>query len=149
MLLGFSSGVRRSVEFATSDGPVVTATYCLPSTAKTTGKPLTGAPEVLLPQHLAGLIVERAEAAVGVAAEHQPAARRDERHHAGALLVFPQRLASLDRDGPHGADLVRPCRDLPGMLRPYTSDGSRLSVVVFAFMHMFCSGMNITLLRGL
>ena len=45
-VLGCSSGVIRPVEFATSDGPVVTATYCLPLTAKVTGKPLTGAPRL-------------------------------------------------------------------------------------------------------
>src|SRR5829696_8491544 len=44
LLLGLSSGVRRLAEFETSELPVVTATYCLPPTPNTTGKPLTGAP---------------------------------------------------------------------------------------------------------
>ena len=39
-----SSGVTRRAAPATSERPVVTATYCLPSTANDTGKPLTGAP---------------------------------------------------------------------------------------------------------
>src|SRR4026207_2408069 len=43
-LLGFSSGATRLSDPATSDGPVVTATYCLPSTANVTGNPLTGEP---------------------------------------------------------------------------------------------------------
>ena len=37
VVLGFSSGVRRSVDVASPDGPVATATYCLPSTANVIG----------------------------------------------------------------------------------------------------------------
>ena len=37
VLLGFSSGVSRLVAPATSDGPVLTATYCLPLTANVIG----------------------------------------------------------------------------------------------------------------
>src|SRR5678815_591679 len=39
---GFSSGVSRRAVLETRDGPVVTATYCLPPTAKEIGNPLTG-----------------------------------------------------------------------------------------------------------
>ena len=35
------------------------------------------------------------------------------------------------------------------MLRPYTFDGSRVSTVVVAVMHMFCIGMYIVLVSGL
>ena len=35
--LGFSSGVRRRVDVASPEGPVATATYCLPSTANVIG----------------------------------------------------------------------------------------------------------------
>ena len=149
-MLGCSSGVMRAVDPATSDEPVVTATYCLPPAANVTGKPLTGAPRLIFPQHLAGLVVERLEAAVGVAAEHEPAAGGDERQHAGALFVLPQRLAGLGGDRPHAADVVvAPGAITPGMSSPYTFDGSRVSTVVLAFMHMFCSGMYIALVFGL
>src|SRR5215831_20653746 len=36
-LPGFSSGATRREELATSEGPVVTATYCLPPAANVTG----------------------------------------------------------------------------------------------------------------
>jgi hypothetical protein len=36
-VLGLSSGVTRSVAFATPDGPVATDTYCLPSTENVIG----------------------------------------------------------------------------------------------------------------
>src|SRR5262245_53793467 len=45
-LPGFSSDVMRLSDPATSDGPVVTATYCLPLIANVTGKPLTGEPRL-------------------------------------------------------------------------------------------------------
>jgi hypothetical protein len=37
VVLGLSSGVTRSVEFATPDGPVATETYCFPSTENVIG----------------------------------------------------------------------------------------------------------------
>ena len=43
-LPGFSSEVSASAEFATSEVPVVTATYCFPPTANEIGYPLTGEP---------------------------------------------------------------------------------------------------------
>ena len=59
--------------------PVLTATYCLPSTANEIGIAGDGRAEVDLPQHLAALLIEGAEAAVHIAAEHQAAARGHER----------------------------------------------------------------------
>ena len=106
--------------------------------------------EIHLPQHLAGSIVERLEAAVGVATEHETAAGRDEREHARALLVLPERLSGLGGDRPHRADVGRArcdhARHARGR-RP-ASDRAGRSVVV-AFMHMFCSGMYIALVVGL
>src|SRR5437868_6789602 len=46
-LPGFNSGATRSAELATSDGPVVTATYCFPPTVNVMGYPLTGDPRFI------------------------------------------------------------------------------------------------------
>src|SRR5690606_11493791 len=64
-----------------------------------------GRAEVDLPEHFARRDVEGAEVAHGVAAEEQIAARRDQRQHAGALLVLPPRLAGRGRDRFDRADV--------------------------------------------
>ena len=68
------------------------------------GKAGNGRPEVDLPEHRAGLLVESPEAAVDVAAEDEPAAGRDQRHGRGPLLVDPERPSGL---GVHGPDARR------------------------------------------
>ena len=43
-VLGVSSGVSRFAPIAVNDEPVLTATYCLPATAKVIGYPEIGEP---------------------------------------------------------------------------------------------------------
>src|SRR5215467_7341098 len=42
----FNSGVRPRVELASSDGPTIAATYCLPPAEKLIGYPLAGDPTI-------------------------------------------------------------------------------------------------------
>src|SRR5690606_34126696 len=69
-------------------------------------------PEVHLPEHLARVLIERTEASRDVAAEEEPAAGRDHRRHAGALLALPERAAGLGGDRVYRADAVLAGRDL-------------------------------------
>ena len=118
-LLGFSSGVTRLSDPATSDGPVVTATYCLPSTANVTGIAADRRAEIHFPQHLAVAIVERAEASVGVAAEHQPAAVATSDSAPARCSCFHTVLPVSAEIAHTRADVVaRPARCTPGMSRP-------------------------------
>ena len=104
--VSFSSAIRLT-EPATSDGPVVTATYCLPLTANAIGIAADRRAEVRLPQHLAGAVVEGAEAAVGVAAEHQPAAGGDQRQHRRRAA---RTSTASCRSRPRSPRRCRPCR---------------------------------------
>ena len=72
-LLGRSSGVIALQREALPPGPVPATTYCRPSTGGGHGESADRGPEVDLPEHLPGLVVEGAEAAVDVAHEHNPA----------------------------------------------------------------------------
>ena len=72
--------------------------------------------EIHLPQDLAGLLVECAEAAVRVTAEDQATGSRQQREHRGPLLILPERFAALDRDRVNGADVRMVRRDLLGVL---------------------------------
>ena len=93
----------------------VITTYCLPSRPSIGHRRrLRGADELERPQFLAGLRVERAEAAVvGRADEDQPSGRRDRAAVAGTsglLLVRRQALGDPERHAPRelaGVDVDR------------------------------------------
>src|SRR5690606_5049347 len=67
--------------------------------------------EIDPPEHGARVLIERANPAVHVDAEDEPAGRREQRQHAGALIERPERLAGFDRDRVDAADAARAGRD--------------------------------------
>src|SRR5262249_29956875 len=104
------------------------------------------------PQNLSGVLIESSEVTVNVAAEHEPAAGRHQRQHAGSAIEFPECLAGFDGDGVNRTYAIGARREL---LLP-TSDhvGRRggeliLSAVADSTAHVFCTGMKIALFRGL
>ena len=103
------------VDPATSDEPVVTATYCLPPTANVTGKPLTGAPRLISHSTLPVLSSNALKRPLASPPKTRPPPVATSDSMPGALLVLPQRLAGLRRDREHGADVVvRARRDHAG-----------------------------------
>src|SRR6185503_15908661 len=140
----------RPAEPATSDVPVVTATYCLPLTANVTGYPLTGAPRLTSQSTLPVLSSNALKRPFASPPNTRPppVATSDS---------MPARCSCFHNVLPVSAEIAITTPTLlcasgaitPGISRPYTFDGSRVSTVVLAFMHMFCSGMYIALVPGL
>ena len=68
--------------------------------------------QIRLPQDLAGVLIEGAEAAVRVTREQQSATCGHHGHHARTLVVAPQSLAGFRGNRKQGSDVLGPGRDL-------------------------------------